>query len=204
MATVSLLNRIQAATDTFYNHTYYAGFIAVQAHREGVDKGLRGAALAQFQNERKSNPPDEYRAKAVAQAQALTARRKLRGKLLSWLVAIVWISSGLYLFSSASQTSLFSVGGLGFFVIGTLVAAFFIGGVFQILFGLSNLLRLIVEGVVMWAIGSVLNTAVFEGVNARIIIKLRLVPTIIFGGTIIILQIIVTVFVAFWVFRHII
>jgi hypothetical protein len=53
MATVSLLKRFQAAADSFYNVTYYSGSISVQAHREGMDKGLRGTALAQFVNERR-------------------------------------------------------------------------------------------------------------------------------------------------------
>ena len=201
MATVSLLKRFQAAADSFYNVTYYSGSISVQAHREGMDKGLRGTALAQFVNERRASPPDSYNAKAVAEARRLTARRKLRGKYIGLLAAIVWLSSGFYLFSTTNVASLFSFAAIGYFVIGVFVATLFIGGLFQILFGFSNFLQLGIIAVVEWVIGRVLNNVFRLSIVSYSRVWL-LAPKLIFGAALFTVEALVTFLVAHWVFEH--
>jgi hypothetical protein len=196
MARVSLLKRIRAATDTYYNHVYYSGSIAVQAFREGRDNGLRGDALVKFQNGKIANPPADYNAKAGAEARRLTTERKQRWRFLGWLAAFVWLASGVYFFGNSKAASFFSISSLGFFVIGTIVAKLVLGSIFHILWGIGKFLRLAVIAVVETIVGKMMAAEPSQ----RAIRLGQLLIAGLFNLVICVAEIIATFALALWVF----
>jgi hypothetical protein len=193
---MSFLSRLRAATDTFYDHIYYSGSLSVQAHREGMTNSLRGPALAQFVKERRANPPDNYKAKAVADARTRTARRKLRGRYVGLVAAIVWLSSGLYFLTNASGVSPFAT--VAYLAIGVVVATIFIGGLFQIFFGLSNFLQLAIIGMIEGVVGRLSGRERVRPSDVAFELALRLV----FGAGLFAIEALVTILVARWAFEY--
>jgi hypothetical protein len=187
---VGLITRLRAGTDDFYNYTYYGGSIAAQAHREGWNKGLRDEALTRFRSERRANPPDNYRVKAIAEVRALTSRRKRRGKFVSWLAMIAWLMSGFYCLVTDTQSSYIPLRLLAYFVVGAFIAKILIGGCFQILWGAANLCQL-------GLMAAIEGTISFRWTGFR-----KPIMSCVFGFGICIAEIILTAALASWVFRH--
>jgi hypothetical protein len=182
------------ATDTFYDHIYFAGSISVLAYREGMAKGLRGPALAQFVKATRANPPDSYKPQAIADVKKRTAQRKLRGRCVVWLALIIWVSSVWTVTNalSASATVTYFLAGI--------VAVFFIGGLFQILFGLSNLLRDFIIGAYEWIVGRLTGREVLGPIDEIIEFALKLI----FGLGIFVSEALVTFLVAHWAFESLV
>ena len=190
----SLLTRFQAATDTFYDHLYFAGSVSAQAFRDGWAKGLRGPALKQFVKAQRANPPDSYKIKAVAEARTNTVIRKFRGRTVIALAAVLWLAAGGYW----TVTNAVPVSAtLAYFVIG-LVAVAVISVVFQILFGLTNLLRGLVNAAYGWIAARVTGRERFNAFEEA----LEMAFTVLVAIAVFVLEVLATLLAAHWAFEN--